>query len=115
MSEEEKTQRCLQLIVLRLFDLEMRLLETQIPLFSAHEREQLKAAHKDVMDEDGEEALRQLFRGLRRQAGAVMDERSNDLSSASTDELWSALRHADRQVADAEFLDREWKQFWDAL
>jgi hypothetical protein len=44
MSVEEKTEHCLQLL-LRLFDLELRMLEIRTPFFSPDERRQLEAVH----------------------------------------------------------------------
>jgi hypothetical protein len=115
MSNDEKTQHCLQLLLLRLFDLELRLIEMKTPLFSPDERRQLEAVHTAVMDEDGELALRQYFRGLRRQAGARRDEAAGDITGASSADVWAALHHADRRATDAEFLEREWRQLWDRL
>lgn len=114
MIDEEKTQHCLRLIVLRLFDLELRLLAMRT-LLPPDQREGLDAGYKDEVDENGEQYLQQFFRGLRRQAGEAVDEVPSSLSSASSDDVWSALRHAERQEDDAKFLDGEWKQFWDAL
>ncbi len=45
MSVDEKTEHCLQLLLLRLFDLELRVLEMRNPLFSPNERRQLDAVH----------------------------------------------------------------------
>ena len=115
MSVEEKTQHCLQLLLLRLFDLELRLIEMKPPLFSQNERRQLEAIHTAAMDEDGEQALQQYFKGLRRQAGARGEGSSSDVSSASSAEVWAALHHADRRTTDAELLEREWRQLWDVL
>ena len=115
MSDEEKTQHCLRLLMLRLFDLELQFFQMKAALLSPDQRQGLEDAHKDTMDEFGEKALLQFFRKLRRQAGEAVDETSSDLSSASSDDVWSAFRHADRQESDAMFLDREWKRFWDAL
>ena len=62
MSVEEKTEHCLQLLLLRLFDLELRVIEMRNPLFSPNERRQLDAVHTASMDEDGELALQQFFK-----------------------------------------------------
>jgi hypothetical protein len=115
MSVEEKTQHCLQLLLLRLFDLELRVLEMRTPLFSSNERRQLEAIHTAAMDNDGELALQQYFKGLRRQAGARRDYSSRDVSSASSADVWAALHHADRRATDAELLESEWRQLWDLL
>ena len=115
MSVEEKTQHCLQLLLLRLFDLELRVLEMRTPLFSPDERRQLEAVHTAAMDEDGELALQQYFNGLRRQAGARRNEPSRDVSSASSADVWAALHHADKRATDAELLESEWRQLWDLL
>ena len=115
MSVEEKTEHCLQLLLLRLFDLELRVLEMRTPLFSPDERRQLEAVHTAAMDEDGELSLQQYFTGLRRQAGARVNHSSRDVSSASSADVWAALHHADRRATDAELLEREWRQLWDLL
>jgi len=115
MSVEEKPHHCLQLLLLRLFDLELRLIEMKTPLLSPDERRQLDAVHAAVMDEDGDLALRQYFGGLRRQAGARRAEASDNVSSASSADLWSALHHADRRATDAELLEQQWRQLWDQL
>jgi len=57
MSDDQKTQHCLQLLLLRLFDLELRLIEMKTPLFLPDERRQLEAVHTAVMDEDGDLAF----------------------------------------------------------
>lgn len=67
------------------------------------------------MDEDGELALQQYFKGLRRQAGARRNDSSSDVSSASSADVWAALHHADRRATDAELLESEWRQLWDLL
>lgn len=115
MSVDEKTQHCLQLLLLRLFDLELRVLEMRTPLFSPDERRQLEAVHTAAMDENGKVALQQYFKGLRRQAGARVNHSSRDVSSASSADVWAALHHADRRATDAELLEREWRQLWDLL
>lgn len=115
MDVEEKTQHCLQLLLLRLFDLELRLIEMKTPLFSQGERRQLEAVHTAVMDEDGELALQQYFKGLRRQAGARRADSSNDVSSSSSADVWAALHHEDRRATDAALLAREWRQLWELL
>ena len=55
MSDEDKTKRCLRLIVLRLFDLELRLLAMRA-LLSPDQREGLEAGYQDEVDEKGEQA-----------------------------------------------------------
>jgi hypothetical protein len=115
MSVDEKTQHCLQLLLLRLFDLELRVIEMRTPLFSSDERRQLEAIHTAVMDEDGDLALQQYFKGLRRQAGARRNDLSSDVSSASSADVWAALHHADRRATDAKLLESEWRQLWDLL
>jgi hypothetical protein len=115
MSVDEKTQHCLQLLLLRLFDLELRVIEMRTPLFSPNERRQLEAVHTAAMDGDGELALQQYFKGLRRQAGARRSDASRDVSSASSADVWAALHHADRRATDAELLEEEWRQLWDLL
>jgi hypothetical protein len=115
MSVEEKIQHCLQLLLLRLFDLELRVLEMRTPLFSRNERRQLEAVHTAAMDEDGKVALQQYFKGLRRQAWARVNHSSRDVSSASSADVWAALHHADRRATDAKLLESEWRQLWALL
>jgi hypothetical protein len=111
MSVEEKTEHCLQLLLLRLFDLELRVLEMRSPLFSPNERQQLDAVHIASMDEDGELALQQYFKGLRRQVRA----RPNDSSHTTSADVWAELHHADKRANDAELFEEEWRQLWDLL
>jgi hypothetical protein len=115
MGVEEKTEHCLQLLLLRLFDLELRVLEMRNPLFSPNERRQLDAVHTASMDEDGELALQQYFKGLRRQVGACSHDSSSDVSHTSSAEVWAALHHADKRATDAKLFAREWRQLWDLL
>jgi len=115
MSVEEKTQHCLQLILLRLFDLELRVLEMRTPLFSPNERRLLEAVHTAAMDEDGELALQQYFKALRQQAGAHRNDSSSDVSNTSSADVWAALHHADRRALDAKLFESEWRQLWDLL
>ena len=115
MSVDEKTQHCLQLLLLRLFDLELRVIEMRTPLFSSTERRQLESIHTSAMDNDGELALQQYFKGLRRQAGARQGDLSSDISSSSSTDVWAALHRADRRVTDAVLLESEWRQLWDLL
>jgi hypothetical protein len=115
MSIEEKTEHCLQLLLLRLFDLELRMIEMRNPLFSPHERRQLDAVHTASMDEDGDLALQQYFKGLRRQVGAHPNDSSSDVSHTSSAEVWAALHHADKRAIDAELFEKEWRQLWDLL
>ena len=97
MSVEEKTQHCLQLLLLRLFDLELRVLEMRTPLFSPDERQQLEAVHNAAMDEDGELALQQYFNGLRRQAGRV---ETNHLATSPAPRLLTYGRHCTTQISE---------------
>ena len=100
--------------MLRLFDLQLQVEELKFALCSSEQREAIKLVHKETVDEDGEVALEQYFRSLRRQAGAEVGKAS-DRPDTSLADPWAELRHADRQEADSEFLDREWKQFWETL
>ena len=115
MSVEEKTEHCLQLLLLRLFDLELRVLEMRSPLFSPNERRQLDAVHTASMDEDGELALQQYFKGLRRQVRARPNDSSSDVSHTTSADVWAELHHADKRATDAELLEEEWRQLWDLL
>ena len=115
MSVEEKTEHCLQLLLLRLFDLELRVLEMRNPLFSPNERRQLDAVHTASMDEDGELALQQYFKGLRGQVGARPNDSSSDVSHTPSVDVWAELHHADKRATDAELFEEEWRQLWDLL
>ena len=115
MSVEEKTQHCLQLLLLRLFDLELRVIEMRSPLFSPNERRQLDAVHTASMDENGDLALQQYFKRLRQQVGARPNGSSSDVSHTSSADVWAALRHADKRATDAELFEEEWRQLWDLL
>jgi hypothetical protein len=115
MSVEEKTEHCLQLLLLRLFDLELRVLEMRSPLFSPNERRQLDAVHTASMDEDGELALQQYFKGLRGQVGARPNVSSSDVSHTTSADVWAELHHADKRATDAELFEEEWRQLWDLL
>ena len=115
MSIEEKTEHCLQLILLRLFDLELRVIEMRNPLFSPNERRQLDAVHTASMDEDGDLALQQYFTGLRRQVVARPNDSSSDVSHTSSADVWAALHRADMRATDAELFEEEWRKLWDLL
>jgi hypothetical protein len=115
MSVEEKTQRCLQLLLLRLFNLELRVIEMKSPLFSPDERRELDALHTASMDEDGDLALQHYFNGLRQQVGAQQNDASSDVSHTSSAEVWAALHHADKRATDAALFEKEWRQLWALL
>jgi hypothetical protein len=115
MSVEEKTEHCLQLLLLRLFNLELRVIEMKSPLFSPDERRQLDTLHTASMDEDGDLALQQYFKGLRKQVGAQPSDSSSDVSHTSSAEVWAALHHADKRAIDAALFEKEWRQLWGLL
>jgi len=113
MSVEEKTEHCLQL--LRLFDLELRVIEMRNPLFTPNERRQLDAVHTASMDQDGDLALQQYFKGLRRQVGARPHDSSCNVSHTSSADVWADLHHTEKRATDAELFEEEWRQLWDLL
>jgi hypothetical protein len=115
MSVEEKTEHCLQLLLLRLFSLELRVIEMKSPLFSPDERRQLDTLHTASMDEDGDLALQHYFKGLRQQIGAQQNDASNDVSHTSSAEVWAALHQADKRALDAALFEKEWRQLWALL
>jgi hypothetical protein len=115
MNVEEKTQHCLQLLLLRLFNLELRVIEMKSPLFSPDERRELDALHTASMDEDGELALQQYFKGLRGQVGVQPNDSSSDVCHTSSAEVWAALHQADKRAIDAALFEKEWRQLWGLL